>query len=297
MIKSNLVNKQLMFKDEFFTTIIFLLFFFTKSFSQIMPSYHGFNKVQSTANSGLSSAEAASSAEEIKQNYPSATDGVYWIDLPNVGPTEVYCLMDNAYDGGGWMLAMKATQGTTFSFNSSYWTSSNTLNTTSLNRSDGDAKFEVMNQFPGTDLMALWPDISNIGSESGSIDGLSLWSWLKNNFDGGSESTLISKFSEGEQAIWTSTNGSFSFDGYNTSVFSRQYGYTFYGFNYVINNKRVRWGMVWNNESCRGCSEDAAGGIGLDSSWGNYSAGDRKNWSGVNVTGINRKARVEIYVR
>ena len=160
-----------------------------------MPSYNGFNKVHPTANSGLSSAEAASSAEEIKENYPSAADGVYWIDLPNVGPTVVYCLMDNAYDGGGWMLAMKATQGTTFSFNSSYWTSSNTLNESSINRSDGDAKFEVMNQFPATDLMALWPDISNIGSESGSIDGLPTWSWLKNNFDGGSESTLISEIS------------------------------------------------------------------------------------------------------
>ena len=123
-----------MFKDKFFTTIIFLLLFFTKSFSRIMTFSHGFNKVQPTANSGLSSAEAASSAEEIKQNYPSATDGVYWINLPNVGPTQVYCLMDNAYDGGGWMLAMKATQGTTFRYNSSYWTSSNTLNTTSLNR-------------------------------------------------------------------------------------------------------------------------------------------------------------------
>ena len=45
------------------------------------------------------------------------------------------------------MMMMKATRGTTFNYASTYWTAVNTLNTTSLNRNDGDAKFDAMNYF------------------------------------------------------------------------------------------------------------------------------------------------------
>ncbi|BCU94690.1 MAG: hypothetical protein CM15mV6_0450 [uncultured marine virus] len=36
--------------------------------------------------------------------------------------------MDNRWLGGGWMMGMKATRGTTFNWDSSYWTSNNVLN-------------------------------------------------------------------------------------------------------------------------------------------------------------------------
>ena len=45
-----------------------------------------------------------------------------------------------------------------------------------------------------------------------------------------------------------------------------------------------------------GGSNDVSGGIGMDSGFGSYSAGDRINCC-QDTTGINRSARVEIYVR
>jgi len=67
---------------------------------------------------GSSPATAAVSAASIKTQTGTNTDGTYWIDLPTVGPTLVYCLMNSSANGGGWMLAMKSTRGTTFNYRS-----------------------------------------------------------------------------------------------------------------------------------------------------------------------------------
>jgi hypothetical protein len=246
---------------------------------------------------GLTVASAATSAKAIKAAYPNSPDGVYYIDLPTVGVKAVYCLMDSKYDGGGWMMAMKATRGTTFNYDANYWYTVNTLNPAQTNQIDGDAKFDVMNYFGTTDMMALWPDIPSVGSESGSIDNLTTWSWLEKNISG-APFTLINKFalSPTQQAIYTSTNGTMTFNGYGTP-FSTQLGYggyTFYGFNYTGHApKSVRWGFAWNNETNQD-SNDVTGGIGLK--YGSYSAGDNLNCC-ESYRGIFRSARVEMYVR
>ena len=117
---------------------------------------------------GSTSERAAPSALYIKNLTATNTNGVYWINLPVVGATQVYCIMDTAVDGGGWMMAMKATRGTTFPYDSGYWTAVNTLNPTDTTRNDGDAKFNTMNYFPSKDLLALWPDIpSEYGGGTG----------------------------------------------------------------------------------------------------------------------------------
>ncbi len=247
---------------------------------------------------GSSATAAGTSAMQIKTDYPSSPDGVYWIDVPGYGPKQTYCIMNSAYDGGGWMLALKTTTGTTFNYNANYWTTANTLNPTDVSRNNGDAKYDVMNGFLAKDMMALWPDISNISGESGSIDGLMQWSWLQNNFhSGGLRTTLISKFSGSQITYYTATNGSMTFSGYNTNIFSKQEGFTFYGINYSgAAAAKVRWGFAWNNEADQG-SNDASGGIGMSTAYGNYSSGDYGVWSGTQVKGINRSARVEIYIR
>lgn len=251
-----------------------------------------------TAKDGSSSANAALSAAQLKIDYPSKTDGVYWIDLPTAGPTQLYCIMDSAYNGGGWMLAMKATTtATTFSYASTYWTTANTLNPTDVTRANADAKYNVMNYFLAKDMMAIWPDIANSGTESGSIDNLTNWTWLQNNFhNSGSTTTLISKFSGTQVAYETSTNGTMTFSGYGATAFSNQAGFTFYGINYTtLANASVRWGFAWNNETNQ-ASNDVSGGIGMGSSYGNFSAGDKIGCCQIN-TGINRSARVEVYIR
>lgn len=245
---------------------------------------------------GLSQANPGESAYQIKRDYPNSVDGVYWINLPNVGPTQIYCIMNSAYDGGGWMLAMKVTRGTTFNYDANYWTSANTLNSTATNRNDGDAKFETMNNFEAKDMLAIWPDIQNIGSESGSIDNLSSWTWLQNNFHlNGTRTTLINKFSGSQVNYYSSTNGSMTYSGYGTP-FSSQGGYTFYGINYFNNQSaRIRWGFAWNNETDQN-TNDVSGGIGMSGTYQNFSAGDVINCCQINH-GINRSARVEVYIR
>lgn len=278
------------------------------------------NKSLSSAPNGLTAGTAASSAQEILTAYPNSQDGVYWINLPTVGPTQVYCIMNSSYNGGGWMMAMKATTGTTFNYAANYWTTTNTLNPTDNTRNNADAKFDTMNYFQAKDLMAVWPDIATATYGAGSISGVNEWTWLENNFNNSTRQTLIGFFNSPSNRTYTSTGvsgtGYFikdakTFNGWKSGVFSSQVDIRFYGFNYANASNsygisgRVRWGFGWNENgeglfpaSSSGAqgSNDVGGGIGMDSSFGSYSAGDKINCC-QDTTGINRSARVEIYVR
>lgn len=242
---------------------------------------------------GSTSGRAGTSAQAIKSLTGTNTDGVYYINLPTVGVQQVYCVMNSAMDGGGWMMMMKATRGSTFPYTSGYWTSVNTLNNniSYLNRADQDAKMDVMNYFQMKDIMALWPDLANGGNVSGQGYGTV---WIENNcYSGTSRITPISFFNNvnnhnpnglgARNAKW---NGG--------SQFSSQPGAQFYGFNFTANsNYRVRWGFAWNNEGDWG-SNDAGGGIGMNAT--GWSAGDYIGCC-QDVTGFNRSARVELYCR
>jgi hypothetical protein len=274
------------------------------------------------AGDGLSSATAGTSAAAIKAQTGTNADGAYWINLPTVGPTQVYCIMNSAISGGGWMMAMKATRGTTFPFSSTHWTTVTTLNPTANNRADGDAKFHTMNYHPANDIMAVFPDITTNGGSLGT-NPLNCWTWLESNFNG-SATTLINFFNTaGTYANGgTPTTGNYggrfikdakTFSGWQSGVFSSQVDIRFYGFNYKNiglsygGNGCVRWGFGWNEngeglysspatlaQSYSG-SNDVWGGIGMDTIT-SYSAGDYVSCC-QDTTGINRSARVEIYIR
>ena len=272
---------------------------------------------------GSSYAAAATSAAAIKTLTGTTTDGLYWIDLPTVGPQEVYCLMNTSANGGGWMLAMKATRGTTFNYSANYWTTNNTLNPAYTNRTDQDAKFDVMNYFESKDILALWPDITTNGGGLGS-NPYSCWSWLKNDFNDGTRITPISFFNTAGTYNTGTVNTAGNYGGkfiglakssssWQSGVFSSQDSINFYGFNFKnypgYGNFKTRWGFGWNENgegnyatpaSLAGSgyagSDDVGGGIGMDTSFGSYSAGDYIGCC-QDSTGINRSARVEIYVR
>jgi hypothetical protein len=75
----------------------------------------------SSAADGLTAASASTSAWAIKQDYPAATDGVYWIKNPNInGGNAFQIYADMTTDGGGWTLIL------TNALNSG-WTTPNTL--------------------------------------------------------------------------------------------------------------------------------------------------------------------------
>ena len=252
---------------------------------------------------GSSAAKAAPNAKYIQTAFSNYTDGTYWINLPYVGPTQVYCLLRNSVDNGGWMMAMKATRGTTFSYSSTYWTAVNTLNSAQTNRNDGDAKFDTMNYFYAKDIMALWPDIAwntNSSTTGGSVNtsgSYNVWCWLQNNFNNGIRITPINFFNQANNLFF---GDAFNFTGKGTA-FSSQVDVRFYGFNYTGNGTGTnRWGFGWNENSGglypngNQQSNDVYTGIGM--AYGNYSAGDFITCC-QNVTGINRSARVEIYIR
>lgn len=239
---------------------------------------------------GSTSALAASSAQAIMAAHPESSDGVYWINLPTVGATQVYCLMDTIWDGGGWMMMMKATRANTFSWGSGYWTGINTLNPGAQNRDDGDMKNNVMNYFAAKDILGIWPDLGNGGMITGRSHGTI---WQENNYYGGNRITpvnffnTVNNYNPNGRAVRNSMwNGG--------SQFSSQSGAQFYGFNFTANgSNQVRWGFAWNNEGDWG-SNDVSGGIGMNRT--GYSAGDYIGCC-QDVTGFNRSARVELYVR
>jgi hypothetical protein len=258
---------------------------------------------------GSSADKAAPSAKYIQTAFSKTTDGVYWINLPVVGPTQIYCILNNAVDGGGWMMMMKATTGATFQYSSTYWTSINTLNPTDNTRSvNGDAKFNTMNYYAAKDIMALWPDIATSGGSMTLGSPYSCWSWLQNNFNNGVRITPVNFFSTVDRLFLGDAN-SYSGKG---GQFSTQTDVRFYGFNYEntafassTSGLRLwtRWGFGYNENggglfpSGNEGSPDISGGIGVNSDrLSNYSAGDYVSCCQT-VTGINRQARVEIYVR
>jgi hypothetical protein len=252
---------------------------------------------------GSSSAKAAPNAKYIQTAFNNFSDNVYWINLPFVGPTQIYCLLNSAIDGGGWMLMMKATTGTEFQYSSSHWTTASTLSTSDNSRSNANAKFNTMNYYYAKDMMALWPDIPwNYGSSStgGSVNtngSYNQWTWLQKNFNNGTRITPIDFFSKANNLFFGDAN---NFAGKGTA-FSGQTQVRFYGFNYnVFSAKSVRWGFGWN-ENAAGLypdgdqgSNDVSGGIGM--SFGNYSAGDAIGCC-QNTTGVNTNRRVEVYIR
>ena len=81
----------------------------------IKKNFEKFKTILSQSNSSM-----------VSRAFP---DGYYYIKFNQLGGRYIYCIMNEAYFGGGWMLAMRGVRGsTTFKYDSSYWTDTRTLN-------------------------------------------------------------------------------------------------------------------------------------------------------------------------
>lgn len=248
---------------------------------------------------GTNQAYPAESAKVIKDLTDTNTDGVYYINV-NGTSTPVHCLMNDHYDGGGWMMLMKATRGTTFQYSANYWTTQNTLNAGDTTRLDGDAKFDTFNYSQIKDVLAIWPDISpnsytNIyGKNGGSMYCGEGWTWKVDNWNGSNRTTALAGFQNPRDAH---PSNPFVFNGFSSTLWSNQtgaYRHVFGGSSHMSGSQTIRWGLLFNNETDFN-SIDVESGIGFGDSRVNYSAGDYYYTAG--NSNLNRSARVEMYGR
>lgn len=278
----------------------FDMYFRTPSGTVIENGYgHFFSSI------GTNSAYPAESARVIKDLTNTNVDGVYYISC-NGNSEPTYCLMNEKYDGGGWMMLMKATRGTTFQYTANYWTTANTLNATDITRGDADAKYNAFNYVPIKDVMAIFPDVASnsytnvYGRNGGSMNIEDGWSWKVNNWNGSSKTTALAGFQSSRTAVPEKPT---NFSGFSTTIWSNQSGieaHVFGGGTHLSGppNQSIRWGFFFNNE-VNYTSIDGMGGIGLGGS-ATHSAGDYNNSPGgqAYVTdGLKRAMRVEVYGR
>ena len=249
------------------------------------------------------------SAMDIKLKSCTNEDGIYWIKDPTYNNTAkpIYCIMDSAFDGGGWMLAMKGSPtNTKFAYNgkdennNNYWTSDNTYNEYDMDTTfNNDAKYNIFNYYPVKKCMAIF----NVGENTNNITYKYGWRWIEdiqsNNISSLREyfredkSTFI-YYSSGNYDLLNETNyarhftNSFrntsikkysnkqEFDSividrfYSTRYWSRQETFKSYGFNITNKGHKVRWGCVFNQDG-GGVPDscDVSGGIGLSNrEWG-----------------------------
>jgi len=254
---------------------------------------------------GSTPERAGNSAREIKLNTCTNEDKPYWINIPfkddkgNITyvPKLIYCIMNSVCQGGGWMLAIKGAKNSgTFAYDSAHWTTNTTLNTSSVDMSDTDAKFDVYNTYKFSECLAIFPSQDVAGLQRYPNNPEYGWTWhLSTSFP--ELRTLLDFFSGGYQDYIFGTNG--RIDSVNTAnkhifnvgmsgfenyvvktsyhprAWSQQNTYKAYGFNVVPYNwnHKARWGATFNeNGDGLPTSNDVSGGIGLSNrAW---NAGD-----------------------
>lgn len=270
------------------------------------------------------------SAKHIKDQTGTNTDGIYWIRMPDNVVKPVYCIMNDACNGGGWMLAMKGAKNKqTFMFNSPHWTTSTILNEYDLTRNDGanntDAKYEVFNKCEINDCLAIFNSADT--NNTINLPGYG-YSWFEPNIIKTKQS-LLNYFSKNNTYIQYYGEANHKFSNYNNSpicestryssrddfiaknitnkykegIWSNQREFMAYGLNIrpaTSWGHSVRWGGTFNENAGLGVqwytgdgSNDVSGGIGISF---NYSSGDYIGCCQAS-RGRNASMRFEWYVR
>lgn len=218
--------------------------------------------VQELINDGSEPALAGINALDIKNKTGTNDDGYYWINLGNgQGPQQVYCIMNSAVSGGGWMMLWSAPAGsittsTRFSANTQNLpTTSMPFNYYSLNYSRRSGVNAVTTQ----NQSLVYAGVNNWLTFSGKVWDSSTHNSGNFRFEfntgvttsnGTQDTTVEVGFTNfgistgGEFGIATSTNG---LDHHNTNEYynlntgcTNMYLYT-HGFGYKVNTGLSGW--------------------------------------------------------
>jgi hypothetical protein len=95
---------------------------------------------------GSTSSLAAPDARTLMANGVT-TSGVYWINLPTLGPTQMYC--DLTTMGGGWMMFGYLGATTSMGTNQAVFTSFGTISSTRTSGQTSFSRFDVAKSMPG----------------------------------------------------------------------------------------------------------------------------------------------------
>jgi hypothetical protein len=274
---------------------------------------------------GKSQSTAGRSAYHIKLATCTNDNGIYWILKDNGDAIQIYCIMDSACFGGGWMLAMKGSKTTLlFGFDSVHWKTDTVVNNNDFNVINNasnnliDSKYEIFNYFKVSQCLAIFDSNDTNGAINLPNYG---WAWLESSFYDGQRKLSLKEFYANEYAkfvyyssgahdfvaSFNSRNASIKYNynfvrrldinSYNQrvqntvypgNVWARQEEFKAYGFNIrpYAHAHAVRWGGTFN-ENGGGVpdSNDVSGGIGLQCGW---NAGNHIGCC-QSVTGVGHK--------
>ena len=166
---------------------------------------------------GLSPNTASSSAYQIKQDYPSSTDGFYWIKNVNINggkPFKIYA--DMTTDGGGWTLILKNSSN-------SVWTYANAIS------------YNTNIPFTST------AEVTSTSTASYSIIG---WADYIKQSSSGFQYMIDANTRRGNGGIWTA-NGNYSFTNSNNTQTNVTLNTKFGNWSYVTNNNGMAQRMPW----------------------------------------------------
>jgi hypothetical protein len=195
---------------------------------------------------GQTQANPGTSAAAIKAVTGTTTDGFYWINLPTVGSTYVYCDMNT--NGGGWMLAAKVYNNTTKfnGYSSTDWTTIGTFNADQLPTFAGHIKTDVYNY---------WLPTTGLRLSGGTVGNNLYESWT-----GQSVVTLLNAAtvnSQNSRALWVSWGTSAA--GIASTTFDNQPNCNQAGTNKSYSTHSVRIGISMNNENDCGSNDSSLG--------------------------------------